>query len=134
MNADSIKKTVDSYIAAWNARDFERMAAHFTEPAVFVLASGTHVLPTRAALAEFLRAIFVPLEARSFGHTVIGAITSRALADGLFLAEVDDIRRYHRDGHLLETIEVQYTLRREADALLIVSALWCDPGWRQRLL
>ena len=134
MNAAVIQQAVDHYIAAWNARDFERMAAHFTEPAVFVLASDTHVLPTRAALADFLRAIFVPLEARGFGHTVIGAITSWQLADGLFLAEVEDIRRYRRDGSWLETLEVQYTLRREADQLLIVSALWCDPGWRQRLL
>ncbi|MCX7062955.1 MAG: nuclear transport factor 2 family protein [Gammaproteobacteria bacterium] len=138
MNAASIKTTIDSYIAAWNARDFEGMAAHFTEPAVFVLASGTHVLPTRAELADFLRAVFVPLEARGFGHTVIGAIISRLLSDGLYLAEVDDIRRFHRDGPLMETLEVQYTLRRDAAAvaggLSMVSALWCDPGWRDRRL
>lgn len=134
MTAATIRHAIDRYIAAWNAQDFERMAAHFTEPAVFMLASGTHVLETRAALADFLRAIFVPLNARGFGHTEIGAITSRELSPGLYLAEVDDIRRFHRDGHLMETIEVQYTLRSEAGTLLIASALWCDPGWRQRLL
>ncbi|MBA4285667.1 MAG: hypothetical protein C0434_09080 [Xanthomonadaceae bacterium] len=138
MNATAIQLAIDSYIAAWNAQDFERMAAHFTEPAVFVMPSGTTVLPTRTALAEFLRTIFVPLNARGFGHTRIGAISSRALADGLYLAEVDDIRRYRRDGSLLETLEVQYALRRDPAALTaglsIAMALWCDPGWRHRLL
>jgi len=134
MHATAIQNTIDRYIEAWNDQDFERMAAHFTEPAIFLLPAATHVLPTRSALADFLRAIFVPLNARGFDHTVIGAVTSRVLAEGLYLAEVDDIRRFHRDGHLLETIEVQYTLRGEADTLLIVSALWCDPGWRERVL
>lgn len=137
MNAAAIERRIASYIAAWNAQDFEAMAAHFTEPSVFVLASGTQVLATRAELEAFLRAIFVPLNARGFGHTEIGAITSRQLGDTLVLAEVDDIRRFHRDGHLMETIEVQYTLRRDPHApegLSIVSALWCEPGWRKRLL
>jgi len=130
--ADAVARCVHDYIAAWNARDFPAMASFFTEPAVFVLASGTHVLADRAALVAFLREIFVALEAAGFGHTEIGAITTTRCATGLMQAEVADIRRYHRDGQLLETIEVQYTLRLDTDgALRMISALWCEPGWRR---
>lgn len=137
LDAARVERCIHRYIAAWNAQDFEAMAGQFTEPAVFVLPGATHLLPTRADLAAFLRALFVPLNARGFGHTEIGAITSRRLAATLVLAEVDDIRRFHRDGHWLETIEVQYTLRVDAqapDGLRLVSALWCEPGWRDRVL
>ena len=122
---------VADYIGAWNARDFPAMAAHFTEPAIFVLASATHVLPSRADLQTFLRGVFAQLEAADYGHTEIGAISTRRCAEGVVQAEVADIRRYRRDGSLMETIEVQYTLRREADGgLRMISALWCEPGWR----
>lgn len=137
LSAAAAQRCIDRYIAAWNARDFAAMARHFTEQAVFVLAGATQVLATRSELETFLRTIFAALEARGFGHTVIGKVTTRQLGATLLLAEVDDIRRYHRDGHLMETIEVQYTLRVDADAdsgLRMVSALWCEPGWRQRLL
>ena len=108
------------------------MASFFTEPSVFVLAAGTHVLVDRAALVAFLREVFAALEAAGFGHTEIGEITTKRCAAGLMQAEVADIRRYHREGQLLETIEVQYTLRRDADgALRMISALWCEPGWRR---
>lgn len=130
-----LEATIHAYIRAWNARDFTAMASHFTEPAVFIRASGTQALATRAALEVFLRGVFDTLEAAGFDHTEIGAITVRECADGLWLAEVADIRRFHRDGHLMETIEVQYSLRRDADgALRMISALWCQPGWRSRVL
>ena len=137
VDATRVERCIHRYIAAWNARDFGAMAGAFTEPAVFVLAGATHVLADRAALQAFLRGVFADLEARGFGHTEIGAITSRRLGATLLLAEVDDIRRFHRDGRLMETIEVQYTLRLDpqaADGLSMVSALWCEPGWRQRRL
>lgn len=130
-----IENTIHAYIRAWNARDFTAMAGHFTEPAVFIRASGTQALLTRAALEDFLRGVFEGLEAAGFDHTEIGAITTRECNDGLWLAEVADIRRFHRDGHLMETIEVQYSLRRDADGTLrMISALWCQQGWRERVL
>lgn len=132
ITAAAIERCIHDYIAAWNARDFPAMASFFTEPAVFVLASGSHVLGDRAALMAFLREVFAALEAAGFDHTEIGEITTRRCAAGLMQAEVADICRYHRDGRLMETIEVQYTLRLDADgALRMVSALWCEPGWRR---
>jgi uncharacterized protein (TIGR02246 family) len=127
----AVERCIRDYIAAWNARDFQAMAASFTEPAVFVLASGTRVLASREALQAFLREVFAGLEAAGFDHTEIGAISVRCCAEGLVQAEVADINRYHRSGRLMETIEVQYTLRHDADGRLrMVSALWCQPGWR----
>ena len=127
----AVERCIHDYIAAWNARDFPAMASFFTEPAVFVLAAGTRVLADRTALQAFLREIFVALEAAGFDHTEIGAIGIRRCADGLLQAEVADICRYHRDGRLLEVIEVQYTLRLDASGTArMVSALWCEPGWR----
>jgi uncharacterized protein (TIGR02246 family) len=137
MNAAAIERRIASYIRAWNAQDFDAMAAHFTEPCVFVVAGGTTVMRQRQELAAFLRVNFEALNARGFGHTEIGAIISRQLGPTLALAEVDDIRRFHRDGQLMETLEVQYTLRVDPSApegLSIVSALWCEPGWRERRL
>lgn len=130
--AAAVERCVRDYIAAWNARDFPAMASFFTEPAIFVLAQGTHVLDDRQALMRFLRGIFAALDAAGFDHTEIGAITMRRCADGLAQAEVADIRRYRRDGTLMETIEVQYTLRVDTDgAPRMISALWCEPGWRR---
>lgn len=132
ITATAVERCIHDYIAAWNARDFPAMAAFFTEPAVFVLASGSHMLADRAALMAFLGEVFAALEAAGFDHTEIGEITSRRCADGLMQAEVADICRYHRDGRLMETIEVQYTLRLDTDGVLrMVSALWCEPGWRR---
>jgi uncharacterized protein (TIGR02246 family) len=117
MNKDAIEAAIHSYIRAWNAQDFAAMAAHFTEPAVFILASGTRTLATRAELVAFLRGVFESLNAAGFGHTEIGAIEVWQCADGLW------------------TVEVQYTLRRDADgAVRLISALWCQHRWRQRKL
>ena len=72
------------------------------------------------------------------GHRTLGA--TEVPVDAPFLVDflqyhLADIRRFHRDGHLLETIEVQYTLRRETDGRLrMISALWCEPGWRSACL
>ena len=135
MNKDAIEAAIHSYIRAWNAQDFAAMAAHFTEPAVFILASGTRTLATRAELVAFLRGVFESLNAAGFGHTEIGAIEVWQCADGLWAADVADICRFHRDGSLMETVEVQYTLRRDADgAVRLISALWCQHRWRQRKL
>jgi uncharacterized protein (TIGR02246 family) len=135
MIATEIRDCIDSYIRAWNAQDFIAMAEHFTEPAVFVLASGTHALANRTDLMAFLREVFVGLNAAGYDHTEIGSIEVRCCARDLWLADVADIRRFHRDGSLMEIIEVQYTLRREPDGRLrLVSALWCEPGWRERRL
>lgn len=124
---------VRSYIRAWNAQDFSAMATHFTEPCVFILESGSTLLPTRAVAIEFLHGIFERLRAEDFDRSEIGAIDVRRCSASLLLAEVDDIRRYRRDGTLLGVIEVQYTLRREADGRLrIAAALWCEPGWRRQ--
>lgn len=132
MNKADIEACIHSYIRAWNAQDFAAMAAHFTEPAMFILTSDTRALATRAELAAFLRGIFEGLNAAGFDHTEIGAIEVVRCADGLWLAEVADIRRFHRDGSLMETIEVQYTLRREPDGVIrLISVLWCEPGWRR---
>ncbi len=128
----AVERCVRDYIAAWNGRDFPAMASFFTEPAIFMLAQRTHVLDDRQALMRFLRELFAALDAAGFDHTEIGAITVRRCAEGLVQAEVADIRRYRRDGTLMETIEVQYTLRSDADGVLrMISALWCEPGWRQ---
>lgn len=122
---------VRSYIRAWNAQDFTAMAGHFTEPCVFMLESGSTLLPTRDAAVAFLRGIFEALRADAFDHSEIGAIHVRRCSASLLVAEVDDIRRFRRDGSAMGTIEVQYTLRREADGhLRIAAALWCEPGWR----
>lgn len=135
ITAAAVERCIHDYIAAWNARDFPAMAASFTEPAVFVLASGTRVLASRGDLQAFLREVFAGLEAAGFDHTEIGAISVRRCAEGLVQAEVADINRYHRSGRLMETIEVQYTLRQESDGRLrMVSALWCQPGWREMRL
>ena len=135
MNKAAIEAAIHSYIAAWNAQDFNAMAAHFTEPAVFILPTGTRALATRAELAAFLRGVFEGLNVAVFDHTEIGAIEVWECADGLWAADVHDIRRVHRDGSLMETIEVEYSLRREAEGQIrLISALWCDHGWRGRRL
>jgi uncharacterized protein (TIGR02246 family) len=135
MTKAAIEAAIHSYIRAWNAQDFTAMAAHFTEPAVFILPSATRTLATRAELAAFLRGVFEGLNAAGFDHTEIGAIEVWQCAEGLWAADVSDIRRFHRDGSLMETIEVQYALRLEADGQIrLISALWCDQGWRGRKL
>ena len=57
-----IEELIKVYLTAWNARDFEGMAALFTEPATYVIPGGTLHIPDHQTLIEKLKQQFAGLE------------------------------------------------------------------------
>src|SRR5210317_2178913 len=86
------------YLAAWNARDFDGMAALFTEPATYVVPEGTLHLPDRAALISKLKQQFAGMEAEGFDHTEIEAISARQCNDATAIVDLKNVQRLRRDG------------------------------------
>lgn len=129
-----LKSEVDElyarYLEAWNARDFERVASHFSEPAMFVLPAAAVSLPNRAALVALLEKVFAGLEANGFSHSTIGAVTARACGEGLAIADARDVRRLRADGTAIEVIDGHYVLRREQKGWLFTLAVSCALGWQ----
>ncbi|MEM7024645.1 MAG: nuclear transport factor 2 family protein [Pseudomonadota bacterium] len=130
-----LKSEVDElyarYLEAWNARDFEGVAACYTEPAMFVLPTGAVSLPDRPALVALLKKLFAGLEADGFSHSTIGAVGARACGEGLAIADARDVRRLRADGSTIEVIDGHYVLRKDEGSWLFMLVVTCTPGWQE---
>lgn len=73
MNKAEIEAAIHSHIRGGNSQDDTAMATHFTEPAMFILASDTRASTTRPEFVYFLRGVFQALNAAGFDHTEFGA-------------------------------------------------------------
>ncbi len=118
-----------SYLRAWNARDFDAIAAFFSEPIVYVLASGPLCLPDRAAFIAMLKQQFADLEALGFDHTEIGSIRARQCNDTTAMVDLRDVRRLRADGSPLEVIDAIYVCIRDRDGWKLSIAMGCWPNW-----
>ena len=124
------KELFSRYIDAWNARDFPRMAAFFSEPSTFVLEAGTTINRDRAALMELFRTIFVGLDERGFDHTEIGIVEVRPCARGIAIMDVADITRFDKRGIAFEVMDAHFTIREIGREWKFVTVVWCAHGWR----
>jgi uncharacterized protein (TIGR02246 family) len=121
-----------SYLTAWNARDFEGIAACYAEPCVFVLPGQTVTLPDRATLTAFFENMLAGLDAGGFSHTAIGSVDALQCADGMAVANTRNVNRLRADGSIMEAIDGHYVLKRIDGNWRIAVAVRCDQGWRQK--
>lgn len=120
----------ETYLTHWNARAFEKVAACFAEPAMFVLPTGAVSLPDRAAMVAMLQGLFARMEADGFSHTTLGPVTVRACGPDLAVADVAKVCRWRADGSLMEEIDGHYVLQRKDGVWRATVAVACNPGWR----
>lgn len=122
---------ITTYLAAWNARDYEGMAALFTEPAVYVLPDGPKHMPNRQALIEGLKQQFALLETNGFDHTEIDRIEVRECSGTTAMADMKNVTRLRADGTVLEVIDAVYICIMQEDNWKMSIAMACRPGWNE---
>lgn len=129
---DDIKALYSRFLAAWNGRDFAGVAACFTEPAFYSLASADVPLPDRESFAALLEKVFAGLEADGFSHTEVGSISARACGDGLAIVQARNVTRLRKDGSTIEIIDGHYVARKTVDGWRFAVAVTCARGWQDR--
>lgn len=120
---------ITTYLTAWNARDYEGMAALFTEPAVYILPDGPKNIPDRAALVESLKQQFAVLEGQGFDHTEIDRIEVRECTGTTAMADMKYVARLRSDGSVLEVIDAVYICILQEGQWKLSIAMACRPGW-----
>lgn len=100
-----------AYLAAWNGREFERLAGFFDEPCMVAAAAGAVSFASHAAYEAHQRRAFAEVEARGYSHTIVEELAVTPLGPGLALMDAPDVRRMHRDGSIMERRRAHYVLR-----------------------
>ena len=120
---------LDSYIAAFNARDFLTAASHYHEPAVAISSSaGVTILPKRVDLAGFLSDTVARLVTDGFDHSEwMGPKKVVVLGEGLVLVSCA-CKRLRDDGTSCEEFAVIYTLRKDGERWWIAAIHQHDLG------
>ena len=127
---NEIQTLFDTYLCAWNARDFEGMAALFTEPATYVIPGGTLCLPDRKALIEKLKQRFSDIEKDGFDHTKISSVEVRQCNDTTAMVDLRNIARLRADGSALEVIDAVYVCIKQDGSWRLSIAIGCWPNWK----
>ena len=127
-----IEKLFETYLTAWNGRDFDAMAELFSEPAIYFFPTGPHPIPDRASLAATMKKVFEGLEAEDFSHTEIEAVTARQCNDTLAIVDLKNVARLRRDGTAIEVIDAVYICTLQDGAWKLSTAVGCWPGWRSK--
>ena len=120
---------LDTYIAAFNARNFQSAASHYHEPAVAIsAAAGVTILPKRVDLAAFLSSTVERLVKDGFDHSEwMGPKKLIVLGEGLVLVSCA-CKRLRGDGTSCEEFAVIYTLRKEGEQWRIAAIHQHDLG------
>lgn len=126
-----IQRLIATYLAAWNARDFEGMAALFTEPATYVVPGGTLHIPDREALIQKLKAQFKALEDDGFDHTEIETVQARQCNETTAFVDLLNLRRLRSDGTSVGEIDSVYVCIRQDGQWRLSIAMACWPGWKE---
>ncbi len=127
-----IEAVFAKYLDAWNARDLEAMAAHFSEPTVHFLNDGPHPIPDRGALIKSFETVFARLEAEGFSHTEIGSIEARQCNDTLAIVDLKNIARLRHDGAAIDLLDAVYVCTLKDGARQLSTAIACWPEWREK--
>ncbi len=125
-----IQELVEVYRAAWNARDFEGMAALFTEPATYVVPNGTLHIPDRLALIEKLKQQFAGLENNGFNHTEIESVEARQCNETTAMANLKNVARLRADGSAIDVIDAVYVCINQEGCWRLSIAMACWTDWK----
>lgn len=118
-----IRSLFGRYLTAWNARDFEGVAACYSAPSLFILPSASVPVAGATAMVAMLQNLFAGLEADGFSHTEIDEIDVCPRGDTFATAEASGVRRLRRDGTEIEVIDAHYILRRGESGWQFVTAV-----------
>lgn len=127
-----IEALIATYLTAWNARDFEGMAALFSEPATYIVPGGALSLPDRSTLISKLKEQFAAMEADGFDHTEIASVSARQCNDTTAIVDLRNVARLRADGSVLEIIDAVYVCVLQDGAWRLSVAIGCWPDWRNR--
>ncbi len=128
---EDIKALFGRYMDMWNCRDFEGMAALFTEPTVSVGPDGPTIIPDNAAMAASLKVRFDKLEAEDFDQTEIEAVEVQFANADTATADLKNVRRLRRDGSAIDELDALYILNRIGGAWKLSVEMAGTPGWRE---
>ena len=132
MSEREITDLIDTYLLAWNARDFEKMVSLFSEPATYIVPSGNLHIPDKAALMSKLRQQFVELEAEDFDRTEIGDVVVTLCSEYAALAELRNLRRLNSNGAEIATIDALYICVLEKGSWRLSVAMAGQCGWNEK--
>jgi uncharacterized protein (TIGR02246 family) len=127
-----ISDLIEAYRIAWNARDFEKMASLFSEPATYITPNGNLSIPNRTALISKFREQFVGLDAEGFDHTEIGEIVVTRCNQVSALAELQNLRRLRSDGSEIVSMDALYICVLQHGNWRLSVAMAGDCGWNDR--
>ena len=125
-----IEALFDRYLAAWNARDFQAMAACFSEPTVYFFPDGPRPIADREALIASMKTVFDRLEAEDFSHTEIASVTATQCNDTLAIVDLKDVIRLRRDGTAIDHLDALYVCTLIDGHWQLSAAVGCWPDWR----
>jgi uncharacterized protein (TIGR02246 family) len=132
MAQEEIADLIETYLLAWNARDFEKMASLFSEPATYIVPSGNLHIPDKDALISKLRQQFSALEAEGFDHTEIEEVVVTMCNDYAALAELRNLRRLKSDGSEIAAIDALYICVLEEGRWRLSVGMAGECGWNDK--
>jgi len=131
-DAQDVHALIAAYLTAWNAREFDGMAALFAEPNGMMGPDGMGVIPDRAALAAGLAKRFEAMDADGFDHTEIERVDVQMCSDALAIAHLINLRRLRADGSVQGAFDSFYVCARTAEGWRLTLGAACDLGWFDR--
>ena len=132
MSEREIAKLIETYLFAWNDRDFEKMASLFSVPATYIAPGGNLHIPDKAAVISKLRRQFAELEAEDFDHTEIGEVVVTMCNEYAALAELRDLRRLKSDGSQIAAIDALYICVLDEGSWRLSVAMAGACGWNNK--
>ena len=132
MSEREITDLIETYLLAWNARDFGKMASLFSEPATYIVPGGNLHIPDRAALISKLRRQFAELEAEGFDYTEIGEVVVTFCNEYAALAELRNLRRLNSSGAEIAKIYALYICVLEHGNWRLSVAMAGQCGWNEK--
>lgn len=129
MAKQEIADLIETYRLAWNARDFEKMASLFSEPATYIIPSGNLHIPNRRALIAKLQQQFADMEREDFDHTEIGEVVVTQCNEYAAMAELKNLRRLRSDGSEIVAMDALYLCVIQDGTWHLSVAMAGQPGW-----
>ena len=127
-----ITDLIEAYLVAWNARDFDTMAALFSEPATYITPEGNLHIPNKFALISKLQQQFAGLEAEDFDHTEIAEVIVTKCNETAAVAELKNLRRLRSDGSEIGSLDALYICVLQAGHWRLSVAMAGPRGWNDR--
>ncbi len=129
---NEISDLIEIYRVAWNARDFEKMASLFSEPATYITPNGNLSISDKAALIVKFREQFVGLDAEGFDRTEIGEVIVTRCNQVSALVELQNLRRLRSDGSEIASMDALYICVHQQGNWRLSVAMAGDRGWNDR--